>query len=118
YCNSVKKQGGSGYFIRNLGYFAPNHDRLYIRFTKDLSYADFQRLSDREFLTGEQASFIKEIIESFDSDIKITDFIQEEIPGTTPHVTAKLKLLKQSYEANLITKKEYEAKKNALLDAL
>jgi hypothetical protein len=32
--------------------------------------------------------------------------------------TAKLKLLKQSYEASLITKEEYETKKSALLDEL
>ncbi|MBI9090738.1 MAG: hypothetical protein JEZ12_16090 [Desulfobacterium sp.] len=34
------------------------------------------------------------------------------------NLTPKLKLLKQSYEADLITKKEYETKKSALLDEL
>lgn len=77
YCNSIKKDGRRGFFIRDLGYFAPNHDILHIRFVKWLTYDEFQTVKDREYLTNEQYGLIQEIIKEFDSDIIFTNYTPE-----------------------------------------
>ncbi|MCP4340599.1 MAG: SHOCT domain-containing protein [Desulfobulbaceae bacterium] len=118
FCNSLKEEGRSSYFIRDIGYFDPSHSILYVRFVRPLTDIDKQILSNHEYLTNEQYKLMQEIIEDFNYSVKITNFVQEEIQEATTPVTAKLKILKQSYEADLITKDEYEAKKSVLLDAL
>jgi len=75
YCNSLKKKGQSTYFIRNLGYFAPNYNQFYIRFIKRLSYDESQVLDDRQFLTSKHYELIHEIIKTFDDKIKISTFV-------------------------------------------
>lgn len=77
YCDSIKKDGRRGFFIRNLGYFAPNHDVLYVRFAKWLTYDEFQIVKNYEYPTNKQNEFIQEIIKEFESDIKFTNYIPE-----------------------------------------
>jgi len=78
YCNSLKKEGQKRYFIRNLGYFAPNHAQFYIRFVERLSQNDSQILDDHQYLTSKQYEFMQGIIDTFDDKIKILIFVPKE----------------------------------------
>ena len=100
---------------------------IYISYFENINFSDKTAFSyndwkNEAYFTDEQRQILKDIKKRGDRAFTISHELDSSEPIAKTiqddSLQHKLKLLKQSYEAELITKEEYEAKKNELLNEL
>ncbi len=111
-------------FGRRVG--ANKRVKIYISYFENLNYYGGEGYPNNEWkntnLMGyAQREIIKAAKKRADEAFTISHKLESSEPAVSVQsdpIQSKLGILKQSYEADLITKEEYETKKSALLDAL
>jgi len=111
-------------FGRRVG--VNNRIRIYVLYFENLNYSDETQYSyadwkDIKLISDDQKQILKDMKKRAENAFVISHTRELSVPVIeTQNDTfkSKLSLLKESYEANLITKEEYEAKRKKLLDKL
>lgn len=112
FCNSVPKEGRYR-LVHNLRHFSSRHNILSIRFVTCLTKKDYELLRDHEHITSRHYEAIDRLLKPFD-EVIISNYTPDLDKKTA--LNSKLELLRQSYDADLITQDEYLTKKYELLE--